>query len=278
MKNCVMQNNGRAAGWLLVGALSLAAAMPAGAVVGITLTNNNSIAEIDPYSQAGMNRWVVDGGTSALKQQWFWYRVGSTAAEQSINAIGAPAITSISASSAKLVYTSPGLFDIQVTYTLTGGSLGSGASDIDEQIRINNLSASALDFHFFQYSDFNLGASDSVGLSQNLLGKFNRSVQTYGGTALQETVIAPGANHGEVAATPFTLNRLNDGVATTLNDSLNAVGDVSWAFQWDFQIAAGGSAQIGKDKRLAVVPEPTTTALAGLGLAVLLAAARRRLS
>lgn len=276
MKNYVMQSNGRAARWLLVGALSLVAAMPSWAVVGVTLTSNNSTAEIDPYSQAGMNKWLVDG-SGALKQQWFWYRVGSTA-EHSIDTISAPAITSISASSAKLIYTAPGLFDIQVTYTLTGGLLGSGASDIDEQIRINNLSGNPLDFHFFQYSDFNLGASDSVGLSQNLLGKFNRSVQTYAGGAIQETVVAPGANHGEVAGTPFTLNRLNDGLATTLNDSLNAVGDVSWAFQWDFQIAAGGSAQIGKDKRLAVVPEPTTTALAGLGLAVLLAAARRRLS
>jgi len=275
MKKRVIQNNGLAAKWLLVVALSLSVSMRAGAA---TLASNNSTVQIDPASQAGMFQWVVDG-TSTLNQQWFWYRVGLTP-EQSINAISAPAITPISPSSVKLVYSSPGLFDVQVTYTLSGGQIGSGASDIDEQILINNYTANPLDFHFFQYSDFNLGASDSVALSQNLLGKFNRSTQTFGGgTSLQETVVSPGANRGEVATTPFTLNRLNDGVATDLNNSLSAVGDVSWAFQWDFTIAAGSSAQIGKDKRLVVaVPEPTAAALAGLGLALLLASVRRRMA
>ena len=55
------------------------------------------------------------------------------------------------------------------------------------------------------------------------------------------------------------------------------VGDVSWAFQWDFTIAAGSSAQIGKDKRLIVaVPEPTVAVFGGLGLMVLIATRRQR--
>jgi len=216
-------------------------------------------------------------GISALSKQWFWYRVGSNP-EQPINAIGAPVITPISAYSARLVYTAPGLFDIQVTYTLQGGQGGSGIADLSEQIRINNLSGNPLDFHFFQYSDFNLGAADSVTLSQNLLGKFYRAAQSSGPVFLQETVVSPGASHGEAGVAGFTLGRLNDGLPTTLNDNANALGDVTWAFQWDSQIAAGGSLVIGKDKRLVVaVPEPTTVALAGLGLALLLGAARRRL-
>jgi len=275
MKNSVKQNNGQVSKWLLVVALTLTVSMRARAVP-FQLTHGNSTVGINPDSQAGVNQWLVDG-VSALKQQWFWIGVGSNP-EQAINTISAPAITIFSPYSAKLVYTSPGLFDVQVTYTLQGGQAGTGTADLSEQIRINNLSANPLAIHFFQYSDFNLGGSDTVNLTQNLLGKFNRSTQTFGAAALQETVVSPGASHGEVGAAGFTLGRLNDGSATTLNDSVNAVGDVTWAFQWDSQIAAGGSLVIGKDKRLIVaVPEPTTVALAGLGLALMLGAARRRL-
>ena len=253
-------------------------AMSANAQI-VTLTDDNSIVRINAGSQAGVYQWQVDG-TSALNQQWFWYRIGQNA-EQPINAIGAPVITPASPYSAKLVYAAAnGSFDVQVTYTLQGGALGTGASDLSEMIKINNYSAAPLDFHFFQYSDFNLGAADSVALSQNLSGKFFRSTQTFGAAELQETVVSPGANRGEVAATPFTLGRLNDGVATDLNNNVNAAGDVSWAFQWDFTIAANSSAQIGKDKSLQVtpVPEPTTAALAGLGLALLMATVRRRMT
>jgi len=276
MKNCVTRNDSRFGKQLLIVAFSFAALFQAGAAPSVFLNNNNATVGIDPFTQAGVSQWTVDG-INKLNQQWFWYGIGSSP-EQAINTIGAPVITPISAYSAKLVYTSPGLFDIQVTYTLQGGQAGSGVADLSEQIRINNLSSNPLTFHFFQYSDFNLGPVDSVSLSTNLLGKFNRSSQTFGAAALEETVVSPGATHGEVGPSGFTLGRLNDGVATTLNDSVNAVGDVTWAFQWDSQIAAGGSLVIGKDKRLVVaVPEPTTIAMAGLGLALLLGAARRRL-
>ena len=276
MKNCAKQTGGQIAKWLLICVLSVWSAMRADAATGVVLNSGNSTVGIDPYTQAGVNQWHVDG-INALSKQWFWYRVGSNP-EQPISAIGAPVITPINAYSAKLVYTMPGLFDIQVTYTLQGGQAGSGTADLSEQIRINNLSANPLDFHFYQFSDFNLGLADSLVLSQNLLGKFYRAAQSSGPVSLQETVVSPGASHGEAGLGGFTLGRLNDGLATTLNDNANAVGDVTWAFQWDSQIAAGGSFVIGKDKRLVVaVPEPTTVALAGLGLALLLGAARRRL-
>jgi large repetitive protein len=276
MKNCLLH----ATGWVgkgLVAAALVTLAMRAEAVSGVGLTQNNSSVSIDPYSQAGVNQWLVDG-TSTLNKQWFWWRTGATA-EQSLDAISAPVITQANPYSAKLVYTMPGQFDVEVVYTLTGGLIGSGVSDLTEQIQIRNLTAAPLDFHFFQYSDFDLGPSDSVGLSQNLSGKFFRSTQTFGAAELQETIVVPGASHGEVAAVPFTIDRLNDALPTTLNDSASATGDVSWAFQWDFQIAGNGSVQIGKDKRLFVtVPEPTAAVLGGVGLMVLLISARRQRS
>jgi hypothetical protein len=59
-----------------------------------------------------------------------------------------------------------------------------------------------------------------------------------------------------------------------LNDNAGAVGpgDVTWAFQWDFQLAAGDSFIISKDKYLnvTIIPEPSTLGFVALGLAVVL--------
>jgi hypothetical protein len=271
MKNFVFPSSGRAGGWLA--AMLVASVVQANAAVGPTLTHGNSSVYIDPLSQAGAFQWNVDSA-SVLQKQWFWYRIGN-GAEQSIDTIGSVSFTSLSPYSASLVYTMPGLFDIQLTFVLQGGSLGSGASDLTEQVIIGNLSNGPLDFHLFQYSDFNLGAVDSVTLSQNLLGKFYRATQTSGG-ALQQTVVTP-ASHAEAATVPTTLNSLNNGTATTLSDVAAAgAGDVSWAFQWDYTIGTGAtSPTIGIDKRI-VVPEPSVAVFAGLGLTLLLVSVRRR--
>jgi hypothetical protein len=173
-----------------------------------------------------------------------------------------------------ITYTSPLGFSVRVDYQLTGGLLGSGVSDIRETIRIDNNTAAPLDFHFFQYSDFNLGGTagnDTVVLSKNSLNRFNDALQTEAGVALSETVTAPSAAHGEAALAGATLLKLNNGVADNLSDAAGPLtGDVTWAFQWDFNIAAGGSAIISKDKylELVAVPEPASAALllAGVGL------------
>src|SRR6185436_20109882 len=116
MKNCVTRNDSRFGKQLLIVAFSFAALFQAGAAPSVFLNNNNATVGIDPFTQAGVSQWTVDG-INKLNQQWFWYGICSSP-EQAINTIGAPVITPISAYSAKLVYTSPGLFDIQVTYTL----------------------------------------------------------------------------------------------------------------------------------------------------------------
>src|SRR5438477_1679821 len=120
----------------------------------ITLVHNNSVAQINTASQAGMFNWLVDG-QNQLAQQWFWYRIGSLGPEQSIDTISAPTITT---PNARTLYTryNNGIYGVEVDYLLTGFSPGSGKSDIAESITITNATASPLEFHFFQYSDFDL--------------------------------------------------------------------------------------------------------------------------
>jgi len=242
-----------------------------------TLSDNNSLVQINVGAPSGMYTWSVDG-TNQLDQQWFWFRVGN-AAEQPINTISAPSVTT---PNGRTLYTSynNGQYGVEVDYMLTGFAPGSGISDIGESIRITNATATALEFHFFQYADFDLAGtatSDVVQLGKNLHGLFNEAFQQKGTEELTETVATPGANHGEVAFFSQTLGELNDALATTLNDNAGPVGpgNVTWALEWDLTIAPGSSVGISKDKYL--IPEPATATLVALGL-VACVLRKRRLS
>lgn len=239
------------------------------------LLDNDSVASIDPTSSAGMFNWSVDG-QNQLAQQWFWYRVGN-AAEAPINAISAPSIIRPDAKTAYITYNN-GAYSVEIDYVLNGQSAGSGQADIRESIRIHNNTAAPLDFHFFQYSDFDLlgtAGGDTVALGTDISGRFNEALQTKGplnSSTLTETDVTPGANHGEVGFFNTTLAKLNNGIADNLNDNAGPVGpgDVTWALQWDYSgataIAPGGDVLISKQKFLQV-PEPTSCALVGLAAA-----------
>ena len=245
------------------------------------LSDNNSQALINPNSQAGMFSWTVDG-QQQLFQQWFWYRIGPNNPESSIDTISAPLITRPDAKTAYITYGGAANgYSVEVDYVLTGQSPGSGQADVRESIRIHNFALTPLDFHFFQYSDFDLNnqvGGDTVTLGKDINGKFNEALQTKGASILSETEVTPGANHGETAFFNATLLKLNNPLPDTLNDNAGPTGpgDVTWALQWDTSIAAGGDFLISKQKFLQV-PEPSVLALISLG-AVAYALHRRRQS
>jgi hypothetical protein len=258
---------------IVVLALALLVAPQASATL-YTLTDGNSTAAIDPTSDAGMYGWSVDG-TNVLYQQWFWYRIGSasTTQEYSIDHLGLFSATQNDASDLTLVYGQPAGLSITVKYGLTGGADGSFASDISEVIAVKNATNAPIDFHFFQYSDFDLNRlnlADTVKIDPSL--KFVDQEPMGHGPVLSETVITPAPSHAEANYYANTLSKLEDGSKTTLDDVLTAgPGDVTWAFQWDKTLAArNGSLIISKDKSLRPVPEPAPLAMLG-GILVVLA-------
>lgn len=230
-----------------------------------TLTDANSTANINDGSSSGMYNWVVDG-TDHLYQQWFWYRVGTGGPEAAINTLGAPTATILGTDSLKLSYLNPGNFSIDVKYTLTGGTIGSKTSDIAETIKINNLKSSVLDFHFFQYTDFDLGGTPGNDTAVHV--NANTIRQSDPNSVLGETVATPAPDAWEIAYWPSIVNSLNNGTTTNLSNNTSPLGpgDVSWAFQWNRTIAGGGSLIISKDKNIQHVPEPSTLLLMGAGL------------
>lgn len=238
----------------------------------ITLTSGNSTAFIQTGSSSGMSNWTVDN-VNQLFQQWFWVREGSRGGETALNDISAVTAAQYAPGIANLTYANAS-YSVSVTYTLTGGAAGTHTSDIAESINITNKTTSVLDFHFFQYSDFDLNGvtTDQTATMVNA----NTVQQSSGGLIMNETVATPAPTHHEMGLYPTTLTSLGDANPTTLNDANSAgPGDATWAFQWDASIAGNGSLIISKDKRLSsVVPEPAS--ILGLGTVLFLIGAKLR--
>lgn len=239
-----------------------------------TLQDGNSMAHVDTNSiggnRPGMDQWEIDG-VNQLYSQWFWYRVGNSGPEQRINAL--PIIGEFSSNTnfdprpdSMSVLFGNNQLNIEIRFTLRGGSAGSNRGDIAEQIRITNNTSSPLPMSFFQYSDFDLGGDvddDFVGImGPNVV----RQADSTSGLSINETVVTPPANNWEVGAFPATISRLDDANTDNLNGNggpLVGSADYTWAFQWNITIPAGRTFIISKDK--SITPAPGALALLGLG-------------
>ncbi len=252
------------------------------------LQDNNSTAYIDTDGGTGMTSWVVDG-VDHLSQQWFWYRVGNAAEAPLANGGNLILVGEIASNGdfdvgnehmVALYRDVDNRFTIQVTFDLNGGLPGNSTSDIAEVITINNLTNSSLDFHFYQYTDLDLGgdATDLAVVIEDA-DEPHHAMQYDESFVMSETTENPTATHGEVGLYPTTLAELSDGVATTLSDSLGPVGpgDLTWAFEWDIVIPANGTWQLSKDKQIRpFVPEPMTMAGLVLGIGALVGYTKKR--
>lgn len=260
---------------LLLAAPALASAAPSQE----KLTDGATSLVVSPGSDQLVTSWLVDG-VSQMVLQSFYYRVGSIGGESALGMLPIINQTRLNASTLSVLYGNAN-FTVETTYSLSGGTPGSGNANLSEQVKISNLTGGSLNFHLFQYSDFDLSgtsAGDTVVIGQNLMGQYNEALQYKGvNVGISDTVVTPGATRAQAGFFPDIINSLNDGSPTTLNNNTGpATGDAVWAFQWELLIAAGTSVTIGIDKGLiaAPIPEPTVLALGLVGAA--LAVARRR--
>jgi hypothetical protein len=259
--------------------LALATSANASVVDGVTLQDRNSVVTVEMTSGNGISDWIVDE-VNHLYRQWFWYRIGDAGGESPLNTLGLLEYNVASINSdpnnelLTTLYGDPNTLTVEVFYKLAGGNLGSGQSDLAETITITNHGPTAMDFHFFQYCDLDLGGTVT-----------DQSVQITGGNTAEqcdpnfyscETVVTPRPGHYEVNFYSALLTSLGDSNPTTLADTGGPIGpgDLTWAFQWDFSIPQGESFIISKDKL--IIPEPATLMLLGLGGVTLLIGRRAK--
>ena len=259
---------------LLVGILVFAHSAEADV---ITLTDLNTSFSVDAHTQQGAFTWEVDG-TDHLFQEWFWYRVGVVSRERSIDTLTLLSHTAsdndADLGNDRLVISyQHASFLLDVEYNLTGGNTGSGVSTVTETIRIRNTRPSLnLDFHLFEYSDFDLTESPTDDTATRVSPNTIKQTDVFNVSATV-TVVNPTPDHYEIAAVPTTLGKLNDGVATNLSDTTTSLGppaNVAFAFQWDEIILPGSTFVVSKQKQivgsLPGIPEPASLLLVGSGL------------
>lgn len=268
---------------VLLGVCAVMAAPAAGGVM--NLADDNSLVSVS--TTAGVLDWIVDG-TSQLSRQWFWYRIGDdpevpiTLLAVDAGVTGATDTNSDGLDDVAYVLYHGAGFDVSVRVSLDGGPVGTPISDVAEQVAVTNTSPTdPLDFHFFQFANFDLGGTaggdEVVHLGNGAQGQyaFNAEQVDDEWTLRVAEVATETMAHCE-ANTATALNAiLNNAVADDLSDAEQAgPGNVAWAYQWDFVLEPGEAFMLSKDKM--ITPEPATLALLGGGAAMALLLRRRR--
>jgi hypothetical protein len=244
----------------------------------ITAPNNNSSVQVNlSGGSSGLSDWQI-GGVDQLYKQWFYYSLDSGTVN-SIDTIASP--SSIVNHTTGLAPFVSSIYANSAISVSTKFSLNN-APTLQDTITVLNPSSSGQThvFHFYQYSDFDLGGipgSQNVQFYNNGSGSYYEVKQSGGAASLDVTVSA--SNLSEVQAGLYDGNQFglgNGNSAPTLNNTFAAgPGNVDYAYEWDVTLAPGSSFQIS-ELQTVTVPEPSPVALMASGLLALALLYRRR--
>ena len=245
-----------------------------------TLNSPNSQSSLQinlSGSSIGLSDWQV-GGASQLNQQWFYYSLDSGTVN-SIDTIASPSSivyrTTGSAPFVSSTYANLAI-SVQTKFSLNN------APTLQDTITVQNPSSSGQThvFHFYQYSDFDLGGipgSQNVQFYNNGSSSYYEVKQSGGAASLDVTVSA--SNPSAVQAGLYDGNQFglgNGNSAPSLDNTLAAgPGDAVFAYEWDVTLVPGGAFQISELQTVSV-PEPSPVALMASGLLALALLYRRR--
>lgn len=263
--------------FILVGALvaTACAQVTADPVVLTDYLGPNSTVIIDPYSQAGVYNWLIDG-TNHMAQNAYWFRIGGAGVASPISSIGPVTIDQSLDMQATVLY-SGATFDFEVTYALMGSDAGSGTSDLAQTVVLTNKTGSPLDLHVFEYVNMDLnGTAAGETATLNSPGVVT---QTEGATQGQLTANNT-PSFWEIGDASTLFNKLNASSFSNLANTASPYnGDAAFAFQWDLSMGANGSTSISQDNLVqgGVVPEPSSVMVlvGALGLLPLRRRSRR---
>lgn len=228
-------------------------ALPAGAV-----RINDGVAALTVSNNSGEMYNYRSGGRDQLYQALYYYRTGGMTQEQVLVGPGTTSVTQVSRTGPTeiTVLGSTPTFDYTLIYRLNGNG------GLSPSIELTNTSGASLDLTLFSYQDWDV---DNSPAGDSITWDGSTMLQSDGATGI---AINPAQTPDAVQAAPYAtlLNSLDDGGITNLDGTglPFGPGDGTFAFQFDLTLLPNQSTSI-----IYSVPEPSSAALAMLGLVTL---------
>lgn len=278
---------------LLSTALVSAASATSVAAASFNLADGNSSAVISDRNGATVWRVAPAGGNPAafsdnIFLSNYFFRIGSTGGESPLLvALGTP-VAVATTNSLQLNFRTADLA-ATIDWRLTGAGSGSTLSTLSKSVSFTNLGAAAIDFHLFDYTDFDirfnpLAQADTATLVS--AGRIITSSSTIPFSIDARVQSAPDRYQISDFITPYLQFFIDQDGPTTLPNtpalgtSFPATpGDTAFALQWSRVIAPGDSftvSQLAMYRPTSAVPEPASWAYLIAGFGLIGGLARRR--